>query len=537
MNIIQCQIKKNKLTISSGNFLTSGNAEYVQCRFAFDEDWNGLVKTAVFYQQAGTACAVLLDDSEACMVPAQAMLCEGMLYLGVTGAAGGRRIASEIGKIRLERGAYMENLPSITPAPDVFQQMMDAMQDTKTVVRADASAASTSAMQAQESVRQAEVSAVSAQTASTAAADSGSAAEDCAARTLADYTRTKAYAEQAVSAAQASVTQADRAKSEADRASSINAYSCDEADKRFASALLHQVTGSQPVLRCACADSVPERLTAKGRAVFQKPDAAAEAGPNNLQTVTGVGEKGAVQFTVSGSNLFDLSLVKASCVTAIENGFRLTKNGSKRFTNVIPLNIEAGTQVYFSAKVGGTYATSFCMRYTFDTGKQPTVVSTAKAFAGSYEKTIPAQTSRCVGVDFYLQAEDADGSYIDVTDVHIALVKVPFEPYYGEAHTCPVTAPLYALEGGLCDEMDLLTGIITRRIEKRTGVNGDELYALPSPLAEQGKSLSVVPATPVMCINCSDAVSPIFDIIYRRDAEQMFQALSSAIVALGGTGL
>ena len=151
----------------------SKNYLYAQFDFA-TEEWDGLVKTALFRRGTnGTVYEVLLENDK-CLVPHEVLSGEDrFVYVSVFA---GDLITVNKERFYVESSGYWDDAESsVDPTPSVYQQIMDRLADVEDTVIESAESASQSATSASESAVIAQESAESiheyAETASTKAAE------------------------------------------------------------------------------------------------------------------------------------------------------------------------------------------------------------------------------------------------------------------------------------------------------------------------------------------------------------------------------
>lgn len=135
-------------------YAASGSQDYLTASFVFDSDWDGLVKTAVFYQVKTTTYPVLLDTEDSCKIPAEAMTTTSYLNIGVCGIKGAKVITTNFVYVKLEDGAYGTGITPDPPSPDVYAQMLAIMAAQGDAI-ASAAAALTSEQNAAKSAEDA----------------------------------------------------------------------------------------------------------------------------------------------------------------------------------------------------------------------------------------------------------------------------------------------------------------------------------------------------------------------------------------------
>lgn len=120
--------KKNILEVKQKETVTSGSVNVYTVQFNFNEDWNGLVKTAVF-KVGNNSAAVLLDDSNECTIPWE-VLDSPMrpLEIGVYGTKDAEIVLPTIwanaGEVK--QGTIVRE-STIDPTPSLMDQLLDAV--------------------------------------------------------------------------------------------------------------------------------------------------------------------------------------------------------------------------------------------------------------------------------------------------------------------------------------------------------------------------------------------------------------------------
>ena len=125
--MIKLKVEGQYLNIKERMVLASDSQDYVSATFEFDDDWNGLTKTAVFYQNADTVYhAILVDDS--CIVPYEALAEKEQLYIGVFGVEGTKRITTNFVNVFVHQGSYGDGLTPEEPSEDIYAQIVAIME-------------------------------------------------------------------------------------------------------------------------------------------------------------------------------------------------------------------------------------------------------------------------------------------------------------------------------------------------------------------------------------------------------------------------
>ena len=117
------------LNITKKNLYASDSQEYLKAKFIFDDDWEGLTKTAVFYQNAESVYHVILDSEGSCIVPYEALTESGLLYIGVFGVSGTKRITTNIEVVDIAQGSYGNGLTPDDPSEDIYAQIVAIMEE------------------------------------------------------------------------------------------------------------------------------------------------------------------------------------------------------------------------------------------------------------------------------------------------------------------------------------------------------------------------------------------------------------------------
>lgn len=104
--------------------LASGSRNYVEAVFNFSEEWEGLIKTAVFTKN-GFAFHVLLEDNK-CMVPAEVLETKGVFKVSVFG---GDLITVTNAEIHVAASGYAEGGSPTDPTPTIYEQIMKMIEE------------------------------------------------------------------------------------------------------------------------------------------------------------------------------------------------------------------------------------------------------------------------------------------------------------------------------------------------------------------------------------------------------------------------
>nr|DAZ35620.1 MAG TPA: hypothetical protein [Caudoviricetes sp.] len=127
--------------------LYSGNKKVNGIKFEFTKEWDEFpTKTAVIYidkYDEKTASEIILEDNTiaAERLPSTLFEKKCILYIGVFGDDGEKRLTSSIVGQRIKQGIPTEGVDIVEPDDDVYQQILKKMQETKEIaesVRKDA---------------------------------------------------------------------------------------------------------------------------------------------------------------------------------------------------------------------------------------------------------------------------------------------------------------------------------------------------------------------------------------------------------------
>ena len=123
--------------------ITTGSVETVTASFAFDAEWDGFARTAIFAAGGGTVKRVVLGDANACVVPWEVLANCKQLTIGVVGTSGNRVLPSVPVTIPIIEGVCNGGTPPDDPTPDIYAQLLDLAKETQQIalsVRDDANA-------------------------------------------------------------------------------------------------------------------------------------------------------------------------------------------------------------------------------------------------------------------------------------------------------------------------------------------------------------------------------------------------------------
>lgn len=112
----------------------SGNIKIDSVTFNFCELWDGYTKTAIFYQDKNKVINVLLDETNACMIPPEVTERKGHVYIGVFGVKGECRRTTAVTSFYLKEGSFAYGQPS-EPTPDIYQQIIAKQNELEKAIK------------------------------------------------------------------------------------------------------------------------------------------------------------------------------------------------------------------------------------------------------------------------------------------------------------------------------------------------------------------------------------------------------------------
>lgn len=225
---ISAEVRERELRLTSIPMMPSGSRNHLRIRIAFDAEWDGTTKTLVAYRDLSKPYHVPLGLDGMALIPHEVLAEQGVVYLGVFGIAGDQRITSTIVRYGVNEGAVTDGLQPSDPTPEMWDQLISAVNEVRQAAESamrDAQTAAQSAQQSEQaaagSATQADGAATRAETAADTAATSAQAAETAktdaqtaqraAAQSAADAKTAATRAEQASGNLSTAVTQAEDA--------------------------------------------------------------------------------------------------------------------------------------------------------------------------------------------------------------------------------------------------------------------------------------------------------------------------------------
>lgn len=127
---IRTKLSGHVLTLEDAPGMASGSRLADSVYFAFDDSWDGLARTALFWGADGDRpYAVAVDADGRAAIPAEVLAERARIRFGVCGVDGARRVTSTLVKYRVEAGAWAEDAANAgEPTPTVVEQLEDMAQ-------------------------------------------------------------------------------------------------------------------------------------------------------------------------------------------------------------------------------------------------------------------------------------------------------------------------------------------------------------------------------------------------------------------------
>ena len=125
------------LTVELNPTVSSGGCNTVEVHVDFSDDWDGFSKSAVFFTSLNKNAIyeIVMTDGK-CIVPAEVMKKECMLFIGIRGVNSNN---NEVKTTSLVKYKISEGTPSgtgipVEPTPDVYQQLLTAYEKTDNAI-------------------------------------------------------------------------------------------------------------------------------------------------------------------------------------------------------------------------------------------------------------------------------------------------------------------------------------------------------------------------------------------------------------------
>ena len=129
--ILDFQVNKQNLIRADTEQPAAQSMQYLMCRFTFQsEDWESIKKHVIFRKYLGgsnDAYTVPLNNEGDTMVPAEVITTRGF-EVSVYGCNNSQRITTNKVYIPIQESGYELGKAPNPPAPDLYEQLLDAMK-------------------------------------------------------------------------------------------------------------------------------------------------------------------------------------------------------------------------------------------------------------------------------------------------------------------------------------------------------------------------------------------------------------------------
>ena len=119
---------KNQILIQKDNFHVVENSQnYLYAQFVFHtDDWNGVVKTAIF-RKKNTSYESLLDKDGKCIIPWE-VIKYPLFFVSIFGVKDGSTITTDSCLIQVDRSPYKPDETPRPPSVTVYEQLLEELQ-------------------------------------------------------------------------------------------------------------------------------------------------------------------------------------------------------------------------------------------------------------------------------------------------------------------------------------------------------------------------------------------------------------------------
>ena len=125
MSEIHASVNDQLLKLTVAPTIASGGMNEVKVIFTFSEQWEGFVKTALFYRDTETIYYAVLDKNDACVLPWEVYAEDGTFYMSVFGEDEGARRTTTIVRYKIGKGIVADEMLPSEPTPDVYAQILE----------------------------------------------------------------------------------------------------------------------------------------------------------------------------------------------------------------------------------------------------------------------------------------------------------------------------------------------------------------------------------------------------------------------------
>lgn len=251
---ITAEVRDRELRLTSIPMMPSGSRNHLRIRVAFDAEWEGTTKTLVAYRDLSKPYHVPLGLDGTALIPHEVLAEQGVVYLGVFGVAGDQRITSTIVRYGVNEGALTEGLQPSDPTPEMWEQLISAVNEVRQAAESAMRGAQTAAQGAQKSEQAAQQSATQAQESARSAGDSAASA-----------TQAQHGAADAETAARQSAAMAQKSQETAAQAAAEAGEFAQQIAGAIDRLVIHETATGNPVVIRDGADWQIERMRVYGQ--------------------------------------------------------------------------------------------------------------------------------------------------------------------------------------------------------------------------------------------------------------------------------
>lgn len=153
MTVIQLMTTDQLLTATLQPKVSAGAVNTVQLQVDFCAQWEGFAKSAVFHTNKSTKRYEKILDSECkCIVPAEVLKEECILYIGIRGQKDADVKTTTLLKYKVVAGAKAGASTEIAPTPTIYQQLLTNYAEAMEAVSGVVETVETTLAEAQEEV-------------------------------------------------------------------------------------------------------------------------------------------------------------------------------------------------------------------------------------------------------------------------------------------------------------------------------------------------------------------------------------------------
>ena len=124
MSDLRAKLIDQNLTWLNNQAIYSGDINTDRIHFDFCSNWEGYIKTAIFYRSTDEIYQQLLDEDNSCIIPHEVLSQEGFICIGVYGVKDDRVLTSQCLRYRVQHGAISDRLSIEPPTLTIYEQVI-----------------------------------------------------------------------------------------------------------------------------------------------------------------------------------------------------------------------------------------------------------------------------------------------------------------------------------------------------------------------------------------------------------------------------